>query len=53
MENHYYKSSGKISWLFILFLFLIIIVALPILSVIYIYLNFYMPIIYLNIVLVL
>ncbi|MDR0782977.1 MAG: hypothetical protein LBE83_04370 [Propionibacteriaceae bacterium] len=48
MNIGYYKPSGKVSPLFFLLFLLIIAIALPILSVVYSHLIYYIPFIYLN-----
>jgi len=48
METAYYKPSGKISPKFFLYFLLFMVVSIPILSVAYIYINHYIPFIYLN-----
>ena len=45
-KEAYYKPSGKISGLYILLFLLCSVISIPILSFAYIYLNYYIPIIY-------
>jgi len=50
MAGHfYYKPSGKFSPLFFLYVLLIVVAAIPPISVAYIYLSYYTPIVYLKI----
>jgi len=50
MAGHfYYKPSGKFSPLFFLYVLLIVLAAIPLISVAYIYLSYYTPIVYLKI----
>jgi len=48
-KDFYYRPSGKFSASFFLYVLLIVVVAIPIVSVVYIYLSYYLPIVYLNI----
>ncbi|MCL2530415.1 MAG: hypothetical protein FWE41_08875 [Coriobacteriia bacterium] len=50
MQATYYKPSGKISPLFVLLFIVFMAISIPILSVAYIYAIFYIPFIYLNII---
>ena len=49
MKNVYYKPSGKFSPLFFLYVLIIVLAAVPVISVAYIYLSYYTPIVYLKI----
>ncbi|MCL2194242.1 MAG: hypothetical protein FWB78_12715 [Treponema sp.] len=48
-EHFYYKPSGKFSPTFFLYVLLIVFAAIPLISVAYIYLSYYTPIVYLKI----
>jgi len=48
-KDFYYKPSGRFSPSFFLYVLLIVVVAAPVVSVVYIYLSYYLPIVYLNI----
>ena len=48
-RDFYYKPSGRFSPSFFLYVLLIVVVAAPVVSVVYIYLSYYLPIVYLNI----
>jgi len=50
MQAIYYKPSGKISPLFVLLFIVFMAISIPILSVAYIYAIYYIPFIYLNII---
>jgi hypothetical protein len=49
MKEMYYKPSGKFSPLFILLFVVFMAIAIPILSVVYIYAVYYIPVVYFNI----
>ena len=49
MNIQYYKSSGKVSEFFIPYFILLVALSVPILSIAYIYLIYYIPIIYFNV----
>jgi len=52
MKECYYKPSGRCSVMFILFYLGLVVLAIPILSVAYIYLVYYIPYVYLNLIIV-
>ena len=48
MTNSYYKPSGKFSGIFFLYYLLVLVIGVPLVSTIYVYLIYYVPFIYAN-----